>query len=160
VLSGQLVGYGILHFATHGLLDDEHPERSGLVLSLVDPRGRPRAGVVRAGEIAGLDLPADLVVLSACRTALGREARGEGLLSLTRAFWRAGAARVMVSLWNVDDQATAELMGRFYRALLTGGQRPSTALRAAQLSLRADPRWAPPYYWAGFILQGNWEPLD
>ena len=156
VLSGRLGRYRIVHFATHALLDDEHPELSGLVLARFDERGRPRDGLLRTYEIDDLDLPVDLVVLSACRTARGREIRGEGLLGLTRGFLHAGAARVLVSLWNVDDEATAELMRRFYRLLLGERLPASRALREAQLSLRGDPRWGAPYYWAGFTLQGEW----
>lgn len=154
VRSGELARYRILHFATHGWLDTEHPELSGIVLSLFDERGRPRDGFLRAGEIYQLDLPAELVVLSACRTALGPEARGEGLIGLTRGFMYAGARQVVVSLWNVDDRATTELMQIFYHGLL--GQRlpPAAALRAAQVALWRSKRWSPPYYWAGFVLQG------
>jgi CHAT domain-containing protein len=96
------------------------------------------------------------VVLSACRTALGKEVRGEGLLGLSRSFFAAGAARVMVSYWGVDDRATAELMTRFYRLLLVDRLRPAAALRGAQLSMLADPAWRAPYHWAGFALQGDW----
>ncbi len=157
VLSGRLGGYRFVHFATHGLLDADRPERSGVVLALVDSRGRPRDGLLRAPEIAGLELPVELVVLSACRTALGREVRGEGMVGLTHAFLRAGAARVMVSLWSVDDEATAELMTRFYSRLLRERRTPAQALREAQLSLRRDRRWQAPSYWAGFTLYGDWE---
>ncbi len=156
VLSGRLARYRLLHFATHGLLNAEHPELSGLVLSRVDEHGRPRDGFLRLDDIRGLDLRCDLVVLSSCRTALGREIRGEGLLGLTQAFLQAGAGRVVVSLWNVNDPATAELMSRFYRGMLRERRPPSEALRAAQLSMLREPRWEAPYYWAGFALQGEW----
>jgi CHAT domain-containing protein len=129
---------------------------SGLALARFDASGRPRRGSLYAYEIYGLDLPVDLVVLSACRTALGPQVRGEGLMGLTRAFFHAGAARVLVSLWNVNDQATAELMGRFYRGLLERGLPAGRALQEAQLSMLRDPRWQAPYYWAGFTLQGEW----
>lgn len=155
VLSGRLGRYPIVHFSTHAVLDTEHPELSGIVLSLVDPHGRPQDGFLRAHEIYQLDLPADLVVLSACRTALGKEVRGEGLVGLTRGFLYAGARRVLVSLWAVEDPATAELMRRFYRELLQGGKSPAAALQAAQLSLSQERRWQAPYYWAGFVLQGD-----
>ena len=158
VLSGRLRPYRIVHFATHGLLNAEHPGLSGLVLSQVDERGRPRDGFLRVHEIRGLDLSADLVVLSACRTGLGREIRGEGLLGLPQAFLQAGAARVVVSLWNVNDAATSELMSRFYRALLRQRLSPGQALRDAQLSLLREDRWEAPYYWAGFTLHGDWAP--
>ncbi|HEY4572784.1 MAG TPA: CHAT domain-containing tetratricopeptide repeat protein [Thermoanaerobaculia bacterium] len=157
VLSGKLAGYRIVHLATHGELDTEHPELSKLVFSQVDEHGRPRGedGFVWAHEIYGLRLPADLVVLSACSTALGKEIRGEGLVGLTRGFQHAGARAVLVSLWAVDDEATAELMKVFYRGMLEHGQSPAMALRAAQETLRRRPGWEAPYYWAGFVLQGE-----
>jgi len=156
VESGALSRYRILHFATHGVLDAAHPDLSGVVLSQVDRQGRPQDGLLRMHEIYGLTLPADLVVLSACQTALGREVRGEGLVGLTRAFFYAGARRVLVSLWPVEDEATAELMRRFYRGLLAENLRPAAALHAAQASLRRERGWEAPYYWAGFVLQGDW----
>ena len=110
----------MVHFATHGILDATRPERSGLVLSLVDADGRPRDGVLRLNDIFGMSLSAELVVLSGCETGLGRQVRGEGLVGLTRAFMYAGAPRVVSSLWRVDDQATAQLMTRFYRHMLAG----------------------------------------
>lgn len=148
--------YRVLHFATHGLLNSQHPELSGIVLSLVDERGRPQDGFLRLHEIYNLKLGADLVVLSACQTALGKEIKGEGLVGLTRGFMYAGAPRVVSSLWNVDDRATAELMKRFYEAMFIQGMPPAAALRAAQTSLRREKGWAAPYYWAGFTLQGEW----
>lgn len=156
VLGGHLAPFRYLHFATHGELNTAHPELSRLVLSQLDAEGRAREGFVFAHEIYNLELAADLVVLSACQTALGTEIRGEGLLGLTQGFMYAGATSVIVSLWSVDDQATAELMARFYRHLLVEGLRPAAALRAAQRSIRAERRWMAPYFWAGFILQGEW----
>lgn len=154
VLSGRLADYRILHFATHGCIDSRSPALSKLVLSLVDRRGQPQNGFLRLADIYGLDLRADLVVLSACRTALGREMPGEGLIGLTRGFLHAGAARVLASLWGVDDRATAKLMERFYRGLLVEKRTPAAALRAAQLSMAQER--LPPYYWAGFSLEGEW----
>src|SRR5205085_3971099 len=148
--------YRIVHFATHGLLNSEHPELSGVVLSLVDAEGRPQNGFLRLHEIYNLSLPAELVVLSACQTGLGKEVKGEGLVGLTRGFMYAGAARVMASLWKVDDAATAELMGRMYTKLLKEGLRPAAALRAAQVEMWRQPRWRWRYYWAAFTLQGEW----
>ncbi|MFL6203225.1 MAG: CHAT domain-containing protein [Thermoanaerobaculia bacterium] len=156
VLGGGLARYRYVHFATHGILDTAYPELSGLVLSQVDRRGRPENGFLRAHEIADLRLAADLVVLSSCRTALGREIRGEGLVGLTRAFLDAGAEGVLVSLWPVEDRATAELMRRFYRGMLQEGLSPAAALRHAQVSLWQERDWQAPYYWAGFALQGEW----
>lgn len=156
-LHSQLEKYRIIHFATHGLLNSRHPELSGVVLSLVDEKGQAQDGFLRLNDLYNLKLNADLVVLSACRTALGREVRGEGLVGLTRGLMYAGAARVVASLWNVNDEATAELMKRFYRAMLVDRQTPAAALRSAQLALSRDRRWSAPWYWSGFILQGEWK---
>jgi CHAT domain-containing protein/tetratricopeptide (TPR) repeat protein len=156
---GTLEHYRILHLATHALIHPSSPELSGIVLSATDERGRPHPDFLRSFEISDLRLPADLVVLSACRTGLGRELRGEGLLGLTQSFFEAGATRLVVSLWDVDDRATSVLMALFYRELLGAGRPPAEALRRAQLALREDPQWAAPYYWAGFELQGDWRPL-
>jgi CHAT domain-containing protein len=153
-MSADLAHYRILHFATHGLLNSQHPELSGVVFSLVDEQGQPQDGFLRLHEIYNLKLNADLVALSACQTALGKEVKGEGLVGLTRGFMYAGAARVMASLWNVQDRATAELMKRFYQGMLSGGQRPAAALRAAQLAMWKENK--PPYFWAAFVLQGEW----
>ena len=155
LLRTDLSRYRILHFATHGVLHPTHPELSGLVLSSIDRQGMPRDAFLRAYEIYGLHLAADLVVLSACRTALGEAIRGEGLIGLTRGFMHAGAARVLVSLWNVNDAATAVLMERFYRQMIEAGLSPAAALRAAQLSMLDEKRWRAPYFWAGFLLQGK-----
>jgi CHAT domain-containing protein len=155
VTSGALSQYRFLHFATHGLLNSQTPELSGLVFSLVDEKGQPQKGVLRLNDIYNLKLAADLVVLSACRTGLGKEVRGEGAIGLPRGFMYAGVPRVISSLWSVDDVATAELMARFYREMLTGQKTPAAALRAAQLSLSKEKKWQEPYFWAGFVLQGE-----
>lgn len=157
VLGDRLGGFRTVHFATHGVIDAEHPALSGLALSTVDESGRAREGFLSLRDVYGLRLDADLVVLSGCRTALGREVRGEGLIGLTRGFFHAGAPRVVASLWRVEDRATAELMARFYRAMWTDGLTPAAALRAAQLSIRTERRWRDPYFWAGFTLQGDWK---
>jgi CHAT domain-containing protein len=157
VLDGTLEGYRLVHFATHGVLDSERPSLSALVLSLVDERGAPRDGYLRLHDLYNLRLDADLVVLSACQTALGKEFKGEGLVGLTRAFMYAGVPRVVASLWEVSDLATAELMKQFYGGVLRQGLQPAAALRAAQRKMSTDPRWASPYYWAGFVLQGDWK---
>jgi CHAT domain-containing protein/Tfp pilus assembly protein PilF len=156
-LSGALGQYRYLHFATHGYLDTERPELSALVLSQLDPEGRPVDGFLRVNDIYNSRLSADLVVLSACQTGLGKEVRGEGLMGLTRAFLYAGVPRVIVSLWSVDDRATATLMASFYRGLLRDGKRPSEALLDAQLQLRKHKEWQSPYYWAAFVQQGDWK---
>ncbi len=156
VLTGDLRSYRVLHFATHGLVNADRPELSGLVLSRVDPAGRPREGFLSLQDIYGLDLAADLVVLSGCQMALGPVVRGEGLTSLTRGFLHAGVPRVVATLWKTEDHASAELMKRFYEALWQNGLPPAAALRKAQLDLRHDPRRRAPYFWAGFLLQGDW----
>lgn len=156
LLGARLSQYRVVHFATHGILNEQNPELSGVVLSLYDEQGRfHKDGFVRLGDIFGLHLPVDLVVLSACRTALGKEVRGEGLIGLTRGFMYAGAPRVIASMWNVDDDATAELMKRFYQKMLKEGMTPASALMAAQASMAAQKRWSNPYYWAGFVLLGE-----
>jgi CHAT domain-containing protein len=153
---GQLSGYRYIHFATHGYLDTERPSLSALVLAQFDRQGKPVDGFLRVADVYNLRLSADLVVLSACQTGLGQEVRGEGLMGLTRAFLYAGAPRVIVSLWNVNYEATAELMAAFYRGLLRDGRTPAAALRAAQMELRAHKRWESPYYWAAFVQHGEW----
>jgi CHAT domain-containing protein len=155
-MSERLGQYRVVHFATHGLLNSQHPELSGMVFSLVDERGQPQDGFLRAHEVYNLKLGADLVVLSGCQTALGKEVKGEGLLGLTRGFMYAGAPRVVASLWRVPDQPTAELMRQFYKGMLVEGLRPAAALRAAQVAMWKGQRWAAPYYWAAFVLQGEW----
>ncbi|MDQ3257527.1 MAG: CHAT domain-containing protein, partial [Acidobacteriota bacterium] len=156
-ISSGLAQYRIVHFATHGLLNSEHPELSGIVLSLVDEQGQPVDGFLRLHEIYNLNLPVEMVVLSACQTALGKEIRGEGLIGLTRGFMYAGSPRVVASLWKVDDVATAELMKHFYRGVLVEGMRPAAALRAAKIEMLKQKRWRAPYYWAAFELQGEWK---
>lgn len=156
-LSAALADYRIVHFATHGLMNSAQPELSGLVLSLVDRDGRPQDGFLRLHDIYNMKLGAELVVLSACRTALGRDIRGEGLLGLTRGFMYAGAPRVVASLWDVRDRATAELMRRFYAHLLREGLSAPAALRAAQVSMLKEARWQSPFNWAGFVIQGDWQ---
>jgi CHAT domain-containing protein len=154
--SHELARYRNVHFATHGVLDSRRPELSKLVLSLYDEKGKTQDGFLRLNDIYNLRLDADLVVLSACQTALGQEIRGEGLVGLTRGFMYAGAARVVASLWSVEDRATAELMESFYRGMLQRGLSPAAALRRAQLEMARTPGRKSPYYWAGFSLQGEW----
>ncbi|PYQ63958.1 MAG: hypothetical protein DMF53_08820, partial [Acidobacteria bacterium] len=155
--SPELAQYRNVHFATHGVLDSHQPELSKLALSFYDEQGRSVDGFLRLNDIYSLHLDADLVVLSACQTALGKEIRGEGLIGLTRGFMDAGATRVLASLWSVEDRATAELMGGFYRAMLRDQLSPAAALRRAQLKMAASPGRQSPYFWAGFSLQGEWK---
>ncbi|HLJ86807.1 MAG TPA: CHAT domain-containing protein [Candidatus Angelobacter sp.] len=153
----KLGQYRMVHIATHALVDNRRPELSGLVLSLVDESGYPVDGFLNLQDIYNLDLSADLVVLSACSTGLGVEVRGDGMVGLTRGFMYAGAARVMSSLWEVDDVATSKLMGAFYKAIQQDHMKPGAALRQAQLAMQTLDNWNAPYYWAGFQLQGEWK---
>lgn len=156
-MSPALAGYGIVHFATHGVLDNENPGRSGIVLSMFDARGQARDGFLRLRDIYGLDLPAEMVVLSACDTALGKQMKGEGLVGMVRGFMHAGAQRVVASLWKVDDEATEEMMRRFYLEMFENDRPPAAALRQAQVAAWEQRRWRPPFYWAAFMLQGEWQ---
>jgi CHAT domain-containing protein len=157
VTSGKLSRYGLVHFATHGCIDNRHPELSGLVLSQVDARGRRQDGILWLKDIYNLRLNADLVVLSACQTALGKEIQGEGLIGLTRGFLYAGSSRVVASLWKVNDRATSQLMHLFYKSMLGKEHlRAAAALQHAQLEMRKVPGRSSPYYWAAFSLQGEW----
>ena len=152
----DLSQFKIIHFATHSLLNSEHPEMSGILLSMVDEQGAAQNGFIQLTDIYRLNMPVELVVLSACQTALGKDIRGEGLVGLTRGFMYAGAARVVASLWKVDDAATAALMAQFYKEMFQNGKRPAEALRAAQIYISQQPRWRSPYFWSAFVLQGEW----
>lgn len=153
----SLVGkYQILHFATHSIFNSKRPEFSGIVLSMVDSNGTAKNGLLLLPDIYGLNLSAELTVLSACETALGKDIKGEGLVGLTHSFLSAGSKSVVASLWKVDDRATASLMTDFYRSMLQEGMSPAAALRAAKLKVRQEQRWNHPYYWAGFVVQGEY----
>jgi CHAT domain-containing protein/predicted negative regulator of RcsB-dependent stress response len=152
----ELAKYRIVHFATHGVFDNENPGLSGLILSLYDERGQPQDGFLRLHDIYNLKLPADLIVLSACNTALGKQVKGEGLMGMVRGFLYAGGQRVVASLWKVDDEATGELMKRFYVEMLQMNRSPAAALRAAQIAMWQQDRWSAPFYWAAFSMQGEW----
>jgi CHAT domain-containing protein/Flp pilus assembly protein TadD len=156
VNSGLLAQYRIVHFATHARANDEYPELSGLVLSLVNEKGQVQDGLLQLHEIYNLNLPVDLVVLSACETGLGRKVRGEGLIGLTRGFFYAGAKRVVASAWQVNDASTSNLMKYFYQAMLTDRMSAAAALRVAQLKMLKQPQRQAPYYWAAFMLHGEW----
>jgi len=149
----RLTDYRILHFATHAVMDEEVPALSGVVLSLVDTGEED--GVLRMNEIFNLHLDADLVVLSACQTGLGKLVKGEGMVGLTRAFLYAGSPRVVVSLWEVNDLAMPEFMKKFYDGIRRG-ENAATALRRAKLAmLQSDsPAYHHPYFWAPFVLVG------
>lgn len=159
VMSAELAQYRIVHFATHGIVDSANSELSGLVLSRVDKDGNRQNGFLRLPDIYKLRLNANLVVLSACRTGLGKDVTGEGLVGLTQGFMYAGAKGVVGSLWKVDDEATAELMSGFYSAMLKDGLTPSAALQASKVAMLKQKRWQSPYYWSAFVLQGEYERL-
>jgi CHAT domain-containing protein len=152
--------YRFIHFATHSVFDDEHPESSGVILSLFKPDGTPQDGTLRLRNIYDLKLSAELVVLSACDTALGKNIQGEGIVGLTRSFMYAGAPRVVATLWRVDDDATSAFMKDFYQAIFRQHASPAAALRQAQSEMRAQPRFRSPYYWGAFVIEGEWLPLD
>lgn len=154
--SADLSAYRVIHFATHGILDTQHPQLSGLVFSQVSEQGEPRDGFLRLHDVYQMRLSADLVVLSGCETALGRNLRGEGIVGLTHGFLHAGASQVLATLWPVRDRATAEMMRRFYRGLFRDGLRPSAALRQAQIEMWRERSWRSPFYWGAFVLQGDW----
>lgn len=156
VVNRGLSDYRIIHFATHGLLNRSSPELSGVVLSLVGERGEGRDGFLRLHNIYDMELSADLVVVSGCRTGLGRDVKGEGVVGLTSGFMYAGAKSVVSSLWKVDDDATAELMSHFYAAMLKDGLPPAAALKEAKREIWKQGRWRAPFYWAAFTLQGEY----
>lgn len=156
IINPELKKYRFLLLATHGIVDTKNPELSGIVLSQVDKQGQPvEKGYLRLGDIFNLDLGAELVVLSACDTGLGKDVKGEGLIGLTRGLMYAGSKRALVSLWQIDDIGTSKLMPKFYEAVLKG-KSSTTALREAQLKLWQGKDWHEPYYWAAFTLQGDW----
>lgn len=149
--------YKYIHLATHGLFSPDHPELSGLMLSRFDDQGKPQNGFISASEIYTLKLPVEMVVLSACQTGLGKNLRGEGVVGLTRGFMYAGAKRVVVSLWNVNDKATSDLMTVFYQQMLQENKTPAQALREAQIQISKSSEWSSPYYWAPFVIYGEYK---
>ena len=155
VLRDGLTRFRLVHFATHGIVDPRRPEMSGLILSLIDRNGRKQDGYLRLGDIYHLKLSADLVVLSSCESALGKDLDAEGIIGLPRGFLYAGAKSVIASLWKVNDEATAKLMAGLY-ARIKRGESPSSALRGTQLEMTRDEQWSKPYYWAAFALEGEY----
>ncbi len=148
--------FAFVHFATHALLNLRHPELSGIVLSLYDANGIARDGFLRANDIYNLRMSADLVVLSVCDSGVGKMQGSEGAFSLARAFFYAGTRHVVASLWPINDRASAVFMQKFYRELLRQHASPQKALGIAQTEMQHDPRWRSPYYWAGFVVHGDW----
>jgi CHAT domain-containing protein/Tfp pilus assembly protein PilF len=155
-MSPDVGQYQIVHLATHGVFSSDNPELSGIVLSMIDRDGVRVNGLMPLQDIYSLDLSTELIVLSACETGLGKDVKGEGLVGLTHGFLSAGAKTVVASLWKVDDRATARLMADFYQPMLQQDMSPAAALRAAKLKMMRDPRWSAPYYWAGFVLEGEY----
>ncbi len=152
----DISNYRVIHFATHGLLDAQRPQFTGVVLSLVGNKAND--GFLRTDEIFNLRMSPALVMLSACETGLGKEKRGEGVIGLTRAFMYAGAPTVGVTLWSVADKSTADLMTDFYKRFLGPGAVPaSSAMRNAQLSMISARKYSAPFYWAPFVLVGDWK---
>lgn len=160
LINGRASHCQFLHLASHTLLNPLRPELSGIALSLLTAEGKPRPGFLRPHDVAHLNLSAEVVVLSACQTAAGKDIRGEGISGLPQSFMLAGVPRIVMSLWPVSDAATPELMTSFYKGMLQEGQSPAAALRSAQLSMIADDRWRDPYYWAGFVLLGEWRGIE
>jgi CHAT domain-containing protein len=152
----DLAQFAVIHIAAHAVVDMDHPELTGIALSALDQAGRRREGFLRLHDIYGLTLHPNLVVLSSCRTAIGPEVRGEGILGLSRGFLYAGAQAVVATLWSVDDQGTAVFMARFYREMWSEGRSPVAALAAAQQWMMRQQRWRAPYFWAAFTLTGDW----
>lgn len=159
VIAADLNRFRMVHFATHSIVDERHPDLSGILFSLVDRNGRRIPGYLLLNDIYRMKLRADLVVLSSCVSALGRQQAGEGPISLARGFLYAGSRAVVASLWEADDEATAEFMGAFYRHMLKDNLAPSEALSRTQAEFRHHPsrKLRNPYYWAGFELYGDWQ---
>jgi CHAT domain-containing protein len=142
--------FSIVHFATHGVVSETYGGRSGLVLS-PEPG---EDGLLQVSEVYGLGLRSDVVVLSACQTALGQEITGEGIVGLTRAFFYAGSRAVLATLWNLNDRFAADFVGRFYAELGTGLS-VEDALRQTKLAYVNDPEYGHPFYWSAFVLTGD-----
>jgi CHAT domain-containing protein len=155
VMAPSIARQRIIHFATHGMMDTRHPEMSGLVLSMFNKKGEYQDGYLKLADIYNLKLSADLVVLSSCESALGKDLGSEGIIGLPRAFLYAGARSVIASLWKVDAAAAVPLMKTFY-SRLQRGEPPPQALRDAQLDLLKSTQLSDPYYWAAFVVEGDY----
>src|SRR5262249_28272665 len=155
IINGELSRYRLIHFATHSIIDESHPEESGLVFSLLDEFGKAQNGFLRISDIYRLQLSAELVVLSGCQTAIAHSEKEGGLIGITRGFMAAGVPRVVASLWKVQDDATAEFMTYFYSGMIREHKSPSAALRAAQLVMLQNKRRQFPYFWAAFVVEGE-----
>jgi CHAT domain-containing protein/tetratricopeptide (TPR) repeat protein len=159
ISKAELSQYRFVHLATHAYVPSSSPEEAGLVLSRFNQRGESQPWFLGLAEINRLKLNADLVTLSACETGLGKDVEGEGLVGLARGFMYAGTPRVVASLWKVEDNATAELMSKFYQGIFKNKLTPAAALHAAQLYMYRNSvnlKWRLPYFWAAFVLEGDW----
>jgi CHAT domain-containing protein len=150
----QIKGYKYVHVATHGFINSENPKLSNLAFSQPQDNNAREDGILFSGETYNLDLNADLLVLSACQTGVGKLAKGEGLMALTRGFLYSGARNIIASLWKVYDQHTSLLMVDMYRQI-AAGKSYSAALREAKLKMIANSETAWPQSWAGFVLIGK-----
>ncbi len=149
---------GIIHLATHAIINDENPMFSKLVLA--KDKNSDEDGFLNTFELYNMKLTADLVVLSACNTGCGKLIRGEGIMSLARGFMYAGCPSIVMSLWPVDDQSTSLLMKLFYRGLDSGLSKDKALRLAKQEYLKsADAVKSNPFYWAGFVPIGNTKPI-
>lgn len=157
VKNPRIRDYQILHFATHSLVNDEIPELSGIFLSKFNKNGETVPGALRLQDIYDLDINAELIILSSCNSAVGKDVSGEGLISLSRGFMSVGAKSVVGSLWKIDDQATAEMMKYFYTFIIYDKMNLSEALRTAKLKMSKQKKWRSPYFWSGFVLQGEYK---
>ncbi len=155
MMNTDLNQYRMVHIASHGVLNSQNPARSGMVLSTVDPQGELQRGLLSAADAFNLKLSSDLVVLSGCTTALGKEIQGEGLIGMTGGLMYSGSQQVAAGLWDVDDDGTALLMTQFYQGMLKQALSPAAALRSAQINLFKSQNWKAPYYWSAFTLQGR-----
>jgi len=155
LINEELNIYKYIHFSTHNYLNNEYGGASGLVFSMVDSKGDFQNGFLTVNNITNMEINAELVVLSSCKSISGKHQNGEGVIGLTRAFFCAGAKKVIGSLWNVNDHAGSELMIRFYKHLIEDQMPPSMALQKAQISMLNDKQWSNPFFWAGFKLEGK-----
>lgn len=156
-LNSDLSRYKVIHFATHGLIDENRPELSGIVFSRFGKDSQKLEEFVRLNDIYGLRVRADLVVLSACETGVGKDIKGEGLMSLNNAFLQVGAKTVLSTLWKVDDSATLEFMKIFYGIMANENLTAASALHKTKIKMRETGRFRSPYYWAAFIIQGDFQ---
>lgn len=148
--------FDVLHVASHGVFNLEHPELSGIILSLVDKNGNKIPSFLNSKDVLNLKAP-EIVVLSACSTSLGKDVPGEGVVGLAQSFICAGAKKVITTLWNINDQATSVLMEKFYENLLIKKMSVGESLRQAQIHMFQTQQYKHPYYWSAFTIQGEFD---